>query len=190
MRNVKFRLMECSLAEDQLSRARGQLIPTSRRAACSAFLMATPRLMEPICYVEIQAPPDCLTAIQNVLQRRRGRIHGHFPKPGTPHYIIQAYLPQMDSCGFETDLRTHTQGLAFCSQAFDHWEVVPGDPLDRSIGFRPLEPSPPEAMAREFMIKTRRRKGLSDDVSFSSCFDESMMLHLAENHPQLSSYFA
>ena len=41
---------------------------------------------------------------------------------------------------FETDLRTHSQGQAFCLQRFDHWEIVPGDPLDKSIVLRPLEP--------------------------------------------------
>ena len=33
-----------------------QVIPTARRVCYSAFLMATPRLMEPVYYVEIQTP--------------------------------------------------------------------------------------------------------------------------------------
>lgn len=37
-------------------------------------------------------------------------------------------------------------------------QIVPGDPLDKSIIIRPLEPQPPTHLAREFMIKTRRRK--------------------------------
>jgi hypothetical protein len=49
---------------------------------------------------------------------------------------------------------------------FDHWAVVPGDPLDRNVILHPLEPSPPLALARDFMVKTRRRKGLSE-VGFS-----------------------
>lgn len=39
------------------------------------------------------------------------------------HYIIQAFIPVMDSFGFETDLRTHTQGQAFCMSVFNHWQV-------------------------------------------------------------------
>ena len=50
------------------------------------------------------------------------------------------------------------QGQAFCMSVFDHWQIVPGDPLDRSVMLRPLEPAPPQALAREFMVKTRRRK--------------------------------
>ena len=68
----------------------------------------------------------------------------------------------MYSFGFETDLRSYTQGQAFCQQVFDHWAVVTGDPLDRNVILHPLEPSPPAALARDFMVKTRRRKGLSE----------------------------
>ena len=81
------------------------------------------------------------------------------------HYFIVNYHY---SFGFETDLRSYTQGQAFCQQVFDHWSVVPGDPLDRNVILHPLEPSPPLALARDFMVKTRRRKGLSE-VNISFC---------------------
>jgi U5 small nuclear ribonucleoprotein component len=95
-------------------------------------------------------------------------------------YSLKAYIPVIDSFGFETDLRSHTQGQAFCLAVFDHWDVVPGDPLDKSIVLRPLEPSPPPHLAREFMLKTRRRKGLSDDVSISKFFDEQLVHELSK----------
>ena len=41
---------------------------------------------------------------------------------------------------------------------FDHWAIVPGDPLDKNIILTPLEASPAPALARDFMVKTRRRK--------------------------------
>lgn len=52
------------------------------------------------------------------------------------------------------------QGQAFCLSDFHHWQIVPGDPLDRSVQLRPLEPAAPQELAREFMVKTRRRKVL------------------------------
>lgn len=64
----------------------------------------------------------------------------------------------IESFGFETDLRYHTQGQAFSLSVFDHWAIVPGDPLDKSIVLRLLEPAPIQHLAREFMVKTRRRK--------------------------------
>jgi U5 small nuclear ribonucleoprotein component len=164
IRNVKFRLIDASIDPTPLHRGGGQIIPTARRVAYSAFLMATPRLMEPVYHVEITSPADCVTAIYNVISRRRGMIVKEFPKAGTPLYVAHAVLPVIESFGFETDLRSHTQGQAMSLSVFDHWSIVPGDPLDKSIVLRPLEIQPPIALAREFMVKTRRRKGMSEDV--------------------------
>jgi U5 small nuclear ribonucleoprotein component len=54
-------------------------------------------------------------------------ISGHVtldaPVPGSPLYTLKAFIPAIDSMGFETDLRTHTQGQAFCMSVFHHWQV-------------------------------------------------------------------
>ena len=42
------------IANEPIHRGGGQVIPTARRVAYSAFLMATPRLMEPYMFVEVQ----------------------------------------------------------------------------------------------------------------------------------------
>lgn len=60
IRNVKFKILDASIASEALHRGGGQIIPTARRVCYSAFLMATPRLMEPVYYVEIQAPAGLL----------------------------------------------------------------------------------------------------------------------------------
>ncbi|KAJ3049957.1 U5 small nuclear ribonucleoprotein component [Rhizophlyctis rosea] len=179
IRNVKFKILDATIAQEPIYRGGGQIIPTARRVCYSAFLMATPRLMEPVYFVEVQAPADCVSAVYTVLARRRGHVVQDLPKAGSPLYTVKAYIPVIDSAGFETDLRTHTQGQAFCQQIFDHWQIVPGDPLDKSIVLRPLEPSPAQHLARDFMIKTRRRKGLSEDVAVTKFFDDPMLLELA-----------
>lgn len=56
IRNVKFKILDANIASEALHRGGGQIIPTARRVCYSAFLMATPRLMEPVYYLEIQAP--------------------------------------------------------------------------------------------------------------------------------------
>ena len=162
--------------------------------------------MEPYYEVEIQAPADCVASIYTVLSRRRGHVMQEAPKPGSPLYVIKAFIPTIDSFGFETDLRTHTQGQAMCLSAFHHWQVgilfffyarshlmvlqiVPGDPLDKSIVIRPLELQPIPHLAREFMIKTRRRKGLSEDVSINKFFDDPMLLELAKQDVLLGAGF-
>ena len=44
-----------------------------------------------------------------MLAKRRGHVTADVPKPGTPIFIVKAFLPVMESFGFETDLRYHTQ---------------------------------------------------------------------------------
>lgn len=42
-----------------------------------------------------------------------------------------------------------------------------------------------KALAREFMVKTRRRKGMSDDVSINKYFDEVLLRTLAAEEADL-----
>lgn len=123
IRNVKFKILDATVASEPIHRGGGQMIPTSRRVAYSAFLLATPRLMEPYYFVEVIAPADCVPAVYTVLTKRRGHITQDIPVPGSPLYTVKAFIPAIDSFGFETDLRTHTQGQAFCLSVFHHWQV-------------------------------------------------------------------
>ncbi len=96
----------------------------------------------------------------------------------------------LSGCSFPTHpplALARAQGQAFCQSVFDHWQIVPGDPLDKSVVLRPLEPAPVGALAREFMVKTRRRKGMSDDVSINRFFDDPMLLMLARQDAELGA---
>jgi U5 small nuclear ribonucleoprotein component len=119
--------------------------------------------MEPMYSVEVQAPADCVSAVFTVLARRRGHVTKDIPKAGSPLYTVKALIPVLDANGFETDLRTATQGQAFCMQTFDHWAIVPGDPTDTSIVLRPLEPATGQSLARYvlrlFVIRCERLDG-------------------------------
>ncbi|KAH9473311.1 hypothetical protein Pst134EA_000382 [Puccinia striiformis f. sp. tritici] len=178
IRNVKFKLLDATLADEPIYRGGGQIIPTARRVCYSSFMMATPRLMEPVYYIEVQAPADCVPAVYLVLARRRGHVTQDIPKPGSPLYTVKAYIPVIDANGFETDLRTHTQGQSFCMQTFDHWSIVPGDPTDKSITLRPLEPASAQALARDVALKTRRRKGLGDNMSVAKYIEADLVAAL------------
>lgn len=164
VRGCKVKLLDVSLADKPIHRGGGQVIPTARRTVHSALLTATPRLLEPVYRVEVQCPAAIIDAIAPVLNRRRGHIVQDRPIAGTAFASIKGFCPVLDSFGLETDLRTFTQGQAMIYSVFDHWSVVPGDPLDQSILLHPLEPSPNHHLARELLLKTRRRKGLSEDV--------------------------
>ncbi|KAK4629331.1 U5 small nuclear ribonucleoprotein component [Fulvia fulva] len=180
IRNVKFKITDVELASEAIFRGGGQIIPTARRACYSSFLMAGPRLMEPMYSCNMLGPATAVSSLYTVLARRRGHVLSDAPVPGTPLYSVKGLIPVIDSFGFETDLRIHTQGQATVSLVFDRWNIVPGDPLDKSIKLRPLEPASAQATARDFVLKTRRRKGLSEDVTVSKYVEPEIMRQLKE----------
>ncbi|KAL8417832.1 hypothetical protein RB594_001449 [Gaeumannomyces avenae] len=165
IRNTKFKIMDATLAAEPISRGGGQIIPTSRRACYSAFLMASPRLMEPTYGVSMIGNQDSVAQVYNTLARRRGHVLSDGPIAGTPLYRVNGLIPVIDSFGFETDVRIENKGAAAISLVFDRWSIVPGDPLDHEVALHPLQPASAQATARDFVLKTRRRKGLSEDVS-------------------------
>ncbi|EYE95910.1 116 kDa U5 small nuclear ribonucleoprotein component [Aspergillus ruber CBS 135680] len=181
IRNAKFRLTDVSLADQAIYRGGGQIIPTVRRAIYSSFLMASPRLMEPIYSCNMTGPADAVASVYTVLSRRRGHVLSDGPIAGTPLYSVRGLIPVIDSFGFETDLRIHTQGQAAVSLVFEKWSVVPGDPLDRDVKLRPLEMAPAMATARDFVLKTRRRKGLAEDVTVSKFLEPELWKSLKES---------
>lgn len=54
--------------------------------------------------------------------------------------------------GFTADLRSNTAGQAFPQCVFDHWQIMPGDPMDGS--------SKPALIVAD----TRKRKGLDPTI--------------------------
>ncbi|KAL1311629.1 hypothetical protein AAFC00_001739 [Neodothiora populina] len=181
IRNTKFKITDISLAPEAIFRGGGQIIPTARRACYSSFLMASPRLMEPVYSCSMIGPADAVSSLYTVLARRRGHVLQDGPIAGTPLYKVNGLIPVIDSFGFETDLRIHTQGQATVSLVFDRWSIVPGDPLDKSIKLRPLEPASAQATARDFVMKTRRRKGLAEDVTISKFLEPELFRSLKES---------
>ncbi|PNP85878.1 hypothetical protein FNYG_00934 [Fusarium nygamai] len=181
IRNTKFKVTDVLLANEAIFRGGGQIIPTSRRACYSSFLMASPRLMEPVYSVSVTGPEDSYMEVYNVLSRRRGHVLSDGPVAGTPLYRVNGLLPVIDSFGFETDLRIKTQGSSMVSLVFDSWSIVPGDPLDREQIIRPLQPASAQATARDFVLKTRRRKGLSEDVSVKTFLEPEFYQSLMES---------
>jgi U5 small nuclear ribonucleoprotein component len=124
-----------------------------------------------------------MQAVVNILSKRRGHVIRDTPKPGTPFVTIIAYIPAIDSFGFETDLRLQTHGLGFGLTWFDHWAIVPGDPLDQQVEIRPLEAAPQMYLARDFLLKTRRRKGLADQVLLEKYLDDVVGMGLSRDAP-------
>ena len=130
MRGTRFNILDVTLHTDAIHRGGGQLIPTCRRVCYAAALLAQPGIQEPVYLVEIQCPDSGLGGIYSCLNRRRGHVFSEEPRVGTPMVTVKAYLPVNVSFGFNADLRQATSGQAFPQSVFDHWQLLPGTPLD------------------------------------------------------------
>jgi len=129
LRGVRFNIYDVTLHADAIHRGGGQIIPTARRVLYASMLTAKPCILEPVYLVEIQCPENAVGGIYGVLNRRRGHVFEEAQTPGTPMFVVKAYLPVNESFGFTADLRSNTGGQAFPQCVFDHWQAMPGDPL-------------------------------------------------------------
>jgi len=151
MRGVRFDIQDVTLHTDAIHRGGGQIIPTARRCLYACYLTAEPGILEPVYLVEIQCPQSACGGIYGVLNRKRGHVFEDSAVQGTPMQMVKAYLPVMESFGFTAELRAATSGQAFPQCVFDHWQVLPGDPLD------------PLTKPGQVVLETRKRKGAKQE---------------------------
>lgn len=180
VRQCKFSIIGAQFSEEPMLRNNGQIIPMVRRAVYSAMLTSTPKLMEPVYAFEIIATEKTITVIEQILDKRRGAVLKDVPIGGTQLYKITGFVPVIDSIGVETDIRVATQGEAMVSLFFDKWQVVPGDPLDKDVFIPKLRPAPVSSLARDFVVKTRKRKGLTGEPSLAKYIDRDLVEQLKE----------
>lgn len=89
----------------------------------NAAKSASPCLLEPVMKVEVVTPEEYMGSITGDLSSRRGRIEGMESRTGTQ--IIKAMVPLASMFGYETDLRSMTQGRAASTMHFAHYEEAP-----------------------------------------------------------------
>lgn len=200
IRNCKFKILDAVMATEPIHRGGGQVIPTSRRVAYSAFLMVT------LCWPSHQFNSDATLPFSRrllVWWNHTTSLKCKRPPtaclPSTPSSRVVAvtwrktrpsqdrrstssrlsFLPltrsvskltfertrkvKRSACQFSTTGRSVPVDSVARKKCSRHrlilfLQIVPGDPLDKSIMIRPLEAQPATHLAREFMIKTRRRK--------------------------------
>ncbi|CUS21849.1 LAQU0S04e02212g1_1 [Lachancea quebecensis] len=152
MRSVRVNILDVTLHADAIHRGGGQIIPTMRRATYAGFLLAEPKIQEPVFLVEIQCPEQAVGGIYSVLNKKRGQVVSEEQRPGTPLFTVKAYLPVNESFGFTGQLRQATGGQAFPQMVFDHWATLSADPLD------------PSSKAGEIVTAARKRHGMKEEV--------------------------
>ena len=152
VRGVRFNLNDVTLHSDAVHRGGGQIIPTAQRAMAASCLTAKPAIMEPVYLAEILVPSNYVGTVYSCISHKRGTVFNEESSPDNPLCNIKAYLPVLESFGFNGFLRSQTSGQASPQMVFSHWQVMPGDPLDAS--------TPSGKVVKE----TRKRKGLPEAV--------------------------
>lgn len=178
VRSVRFRILSTQLGDVT---GGAQIIPMIRNAIHAGFLTASPKLLEPYYKVTATCKQPAIGAIRKLLKRRRGDVTFTTPVPSTPLFEVEGYVPIIDSAGLESDVRLQTQGLAMCFLEFDSWDIVPGDPLDPDVELPAMKPVPRESLARDFVMKTRRRKGLTGEPTLQKFIDPDLFNQLRES---------
>jgi len=152
VRGVRYNLCDVTLHSDAVHRGGGQIIPTAQRALSAASLTAKPAIMEPVYLVEILVPSTFVGTVYSCISHKRGTVFNEESSPDNPLCNIKAYLPVLESFGFNGFLRSQTSGQASPQMVFSHWQVMPGDPLDASTP------------AGKIVKETRKRKGLPEAI--------------------------
>ncbi len=98
----------------------------------TALAQAQPVLMEPIMKVEIVVPSDFSGTIVSDVNGRRGQILGLDSRGHLQ--VVQAYIPLSGLFGYETDIRSLSQGRASSSMQFSHYEMLPKNLQDKILG--------------------------------------------------------
>jgi hypothetical protein len=82
-----------------------------------------------------------------LISRSTSRSVGSFSS-----FLIITAIIRGSISGFTSELRSSTGGQAFPQCVFDHWQVLPGDPLDATS--RP----------GQVVLGIRKRKGLKEGI--------------------------
>ncbi|KAB8029708.1 elongation factor G [Fluviispira multicolorata] len=98
----------------------------------TALNSAKPVMMEPIMQVEIVVPPDFSGTIVSDVNSRRGHISGLDSRGHLQ--VVHANIPLSELFGYETDIRSLSQGRASSSMQFARYETLPKNLQDKILG--------------------------------------------------------
>ncbi|MEN9824297.1 MAG: hypothetical protein RI953_42 [Pseudomonadota bacterium] len=101
-------------------------------AARAAMEKAAPVMMEPFMKVEVVVPPESSGTIVSDVNGRRGRVLGLDARGHLQ--VVQAEIPLAELFGYETDIRSLSQGRASSTMQFSHYEPVPKNLQDKIMG--------------------------------------------------------
>ncbi len=141
---VKAVLVDAKLHEDAIHRGPGQVLPSIRYAISAGMLNADSTLLEPKQIIRIDVPSEIMGGAIKEVQNRRGQVLDMSEERGAT--MIRAKIPVSEMFGFNSALKSATEGKGFYSLIDVIFERLPKDLRDKTI------------------IKIRKRKGLSEQI--------------------------
>ena len=102
-----------------------------KEAFRSAFMEASPCLLEPIMSIQVKVPEDFMGDVMGDISSRRGRIQGMDAEG--KFQVINANVPAMELYRYSTTLRSITGGRGFHSETFSHYEEMPRELEEKVI---------------------------------------------------------
>jgi len=162
LRGVRFNLLDAHLHADTVHRSGAQIIPTARRAFLAAQLCAQPSLVEPVFLAEIQTEQKVVSKIYSLLGKKRGNVIEEVSKEVSSLVIVRAYIPVLESLGFDAALRETTSGMATPQLVFSHWQSLPGDPFQEGT------------LARKEVDTVRARKKMKEKLPVLSDYNDKL----------------
>lgn len=165
LHGVAFIVEDWEIAEDKYSA--GRVMTITRNAFRKAFETQPQRLMVAMYECSILCSAEALGKMFGVLSKRYGRVLSDDMKEGTDIFQVNAVLPVVESFGFAEEIRKKTSGSALPQLRFSHWEALELDPNwvptteEEYLHFGDKADS--ENIARTYMNRVRKRKGLKTD---------------------------
>jgi elongation factor G len=101
------------------------------KAFKEGFEKARPVLLEPILEVEVTVPDDYMGEGRGDVSSKRGKILG-MDSIGK-RKLLRAQIPQAEMYRYATNLRALTQGRAWHSEKFSHYEEVTSDVQEKIV---------------------------------------------------------
>jgi elongation factor G len=99
----------------------------ARQAFREGFLRGAPRLLEPVCSLNVTAPEEFSGAVTGSIASRRGRITGIESRGQGGAQLIRAVTPLAEMFGYATELRSITGGRGVFDMRFERYEPVPAE---------------------------------------------------------------
>ena len=112
----------------------------ARIAMVEGMPLCSPVLLEPFVAVEIHAPSDATSRINQIVTGHRGQLLGFDGRDGWPGWdTVKAHMPESEMSSLIIELRSATAGVGTFTFTHDHMTELAGRAADQVVATRKAE---------------------------------------------------